>query len=402
MAIKPYSISLHNGTDWSRQHNIRGAGLDDKEEHIDANGYHKAFIDIPLKQSYFETFGMAIQEYNAKQTRSDRLIIDYLAKVRDEHKRSPSKKPHASYEMILEVGNREHHPSVEQSEKIMKEWLDEFQNRNPNVVVFGAYFHADEPEGAPHMHVDYYFVKRENKRGLSLQVSQNGALNEQGYFPIKENGKMVTPQTQFVRDSRELLRDISKEKGLYVDLEAKSSQGQKHLSTAEFKQTTKLKELQEQVSDKSKELEQVGNELTSARIEKEELERKNRIMEDIVQRTEFNIQEFSHLRKENASLKDEMKKKDEEISFLRKSINVLQRAFDYAKNFLKGYNIGPDGEKISMWKKFKSSFFNDKGKATYDEFQSVRHNTNINDDLYQHEMDYMTGERWDAPPGWDR
>ena len=80
-------------------------------------------------------------------------------------------------------------------------------------MVFGAYFHADEPDSAPHMHVDYYYVKRENKRGLSLQVSQNGALNEQGYFPKKEDGKFVTPQTQFQRDSRELLRSISQEKG---------------------------------------------------------------------------------------------------------------------------------------------------------------------------------------------
>lgn len=29
--IKPYSISLHNGTKWSRQHNIRGAGLDEQD-----------------------------------------------------------------------------------------------------------------------------------------------------------------------------------------------------------------------------------------------------------------------------------------------------------------------------------------------------------------------------------
>ncbi len=60
---------------------------------------------MPLRDSYYQTFGQAIVEYNAKQTRADRQIVDYLAKVKDEHKRSPSKKPHASYEMIFD--NRE-------------------------------------------------------------------------------------------------------------------------------------------------------------------------------------------------------------------------------------------------------------------------------------------------------
>ena len=71
------------------------------------------------------------------------------------------------------------------------------QKRNPNVVVFGAYFHADEPDSAPHMHVDYYYVKRENKRGLSLQVSQNGALNEQGYFPKKKMASLLPHKPSF-------------------------------------------------------------------------------------------------------------------------------------------------------------------------------------------------------------
>ena len=48
--------------------------------------------------------------------------------------------------------------------------------------MFGAYFHADEPGSAPHLHVDFILVKRQNKRGLSIQVSQEGALKEMGYY----------------------------------------------------------------------------------------------------------------------------------------------------------------------------------------------------------------------------
>lgn len=56
------------------------------------------------------------------------------------------------------------------------------QKNNPNAIVFGAYFHADEPGSAPHLHVDFILVKRQNKRGLSIQVSQEGALKEMGYY----------------------------------------------------------------------------------------------------------------------------------------------------------------------------------------------------------------------------
>nr|WP_172694107.1 plasmid recombination protein [Enterococcus faecalis] len=264
-SVMTYSISLHNGTKWSRQHNVRGARLARKEAHIDENGYHNAFIDKTLKQSYFETFGLAIQEYNAKQKRSDRQIIDYLAKVRDEHKRSPSKKPHASYEMILTIGNRDNHPSVYEAESVLKEWLEEFQKRNPNVVVFGAYFHADEPDAAPHLHIDYYFVKRKNKRGLSLQVSQNGALNEQGYFPTKdENGKLVTPQMQFQHDSRELLRDIALRRGLTVDKTIRG-ENHKHLDTDLFKKKSELDKVKSEITKAKQDLERIKKEESTTR-----------------------------------------------------------------------------------------------------------------------------------------
>lgn len=394
----PYSISLHNGTAWSRQHNRRGAGFPEKEEHIDPNGYKNAIIDIPLRQSYQETFGSAIQEYNAKQTRSERRILDYLGKVKDEHKKDPSRKPHASYEMILTVGNRDHHPSVQKSEEIMRAWLDEFQKRNPNVVVFGAYFHADEPDAAPHMHIDYYFVKRNNKRGLSLQVSQNGALTEQGYTPTKIDGKFVTPQTQFISDSRELLRQISKEKGLYVDLESKASMGRKHMDTKLFKQTTKSKELDQEIKQKSAQLKELESEIGFQKRKASELKSKTSIMEEVVERLDKKAGSINDVLAENERLKEEIKQKDEEISFLKKSINVLQRGFDFAKKMLKKLSMQENGVKVNLWQLFKHKLREENGREEYAEFRSVRENIDLNEELKQHELDYMDGSRRDVPP----
>lgn len=366
--MEPYSISLHNGTKWSRQHNIRGAGLAEKEAHIDPEGYHVAFIDKTIKESYNEVFGKAILDYNAKQKRNDRLITDYLAKVKDEHKRSPSKKPHASYEMIVEIGNRDHHPSVQKSEEALKSWLDEFQKQNPNVVVFGAYFHADEPNAGPHMHIDYYFVKRENKRGMELQVSQNGALNEQGYFPIKENGKMVTPQTQFVRDSRELLRSVAKEKGLYVDEQTKVESQRKHLETRQFKQVTKLKDLDQKVTTKQNQL--------------EELERKIAVQQNnynkLVKRSDdltIKVRSMEDLKTRNEELEFDNQSLRKRVSILEKAINVMQRAFDFAERFMKKFNLKQE----TQWSVFKKEFYDTEGKEEYDSFIGVRHDKTMNE-----------------------
>ena len=380
--MEKFSISLHNGTKWSRQHNVRGAGLAEKEEHIDPNGYHKSFIDKGIREAYNETFGQAILEYNAKQKRSDRMITDYLTKVKEEHKRTPSKKPHASYEMIVEVGNRDNHPSIEQSEEVLKEWLKEFQKRNPNVVVFGAHFHADEPDAGPHMHVDYFFVKRENKRGMALQVSQNGALNEQGYFPIKEGGKMVTPQTQFIRDSRELLREVAKEKGLSVDEQTKVSSQRSHMETDHFKKVTKLKELDQKVSARQTQLAKLDKEKAKEQVNYGLLKQKATKLED-------KIRSVNEIIRDNEELKEENERLRERVSFLEKSINVLQRAFDFAEKFLKRFNIGQS----KQWDTYKKEFFDKEGKEEYDSFTAVRHDTRLNE-RYAEEQKRLRQQDW--------
>ena len=381
--MERYSISLHNGTKWSRQHNVRGSGLAEKEEHIDPNGYHKSFIDKGIRESYNETFGQAVMEYNAKQKRSDRMITDYLTKVKEEHKRTPSKKPHASYEMIVEVGNRDHHPSVEESQEVLKSWLEEFQKRNPNVVVFGAYFHADEPEAGPHMHVDYYFIKRENKRGMSLQVSQNGALNEQGYFPVKEHGKMVTPQTQFIRDSRELLREVAKEKGLAVDEQTKVSAQRSHMETDHFKKVTKLKELDQKVTARQNQLAKLDKEKAKEQVNYGLLKQKARKLDD-------KIKSVNEIVRDNEELKEENERLRKRVSLLEKSINVLQRAFDFAEKFLKRFNI----DKSKQWDVYKNEFYQSEGKEEYDSFTAIRHDASLNERYAEEQKRLRQQQDW--------
>ena len=72
----PKTISFHNGTTWSRGHNIRDERYTDKQEHIDKalSDQNVTVRDVPVRQAYAEIFGQAVEEYNAKQKRSDRRI----------------------------------------------------------------------------------------------------------------------------------------------------------------------------------------------------------------------------------------------------------------------------------------------------------------------------------------
>ena len=65
---------------------------------------------------------------------------------------------------------------------------------------------------APHLHVDFILVKRQNKRGLTIQVGQEGALKEMGYYTTgsKKNKDLVTAQTRWQAAQRELLRTTAR------------------------------------------------------------------------------------------------------------------------------------------------------------------------------------------------
>ena len=76
-----YTISAHFGKKMSRDHNIRNRNITNSEDHIDPDGYFKIIEDRPIKQAYYKIFGQSVLEYNTKQTRSDRQIIDYHTKV---------------------------------------------------------------------------------------------------------------------------------------------------------------------------------------------------------------------------------------------------------------------------------------------------------------------------------
>ena len=70
-------------------------------ENVDADriSQNVVFVQRDLRGIYHELFDEAVEEYNAKQKRKDRIIQDYYNKIKDGHQE------HLFTEVIVQIGN---------------------------------------------------------------------------------------------------------------------------------------------------------------------------------------------------------------------------------------------------------------------------------------------------------
>lgn len=238
----PVTISTHNGTSVAREHNIRNKKVVSKENHINPDGIHETWIDEPIRQAYERLFGESVRNYNNKQTRPDRKINSYYNTI------CKDKKKHPVYEMIIGVygKSKDGSPicSIEQGKEIMKKFVDTWQERNPNLELIGAYYHADE-NGEPHVHLDYVPVAHGYIKGMETQTGLVKALSEQGF---EKNGR-ATAQIQWEKRENDYLTSLCEDVGLTVI--HPQIEGRKHIETQTFKLQKQIEELQEE-TDKLK------------------------------------------------------------------------------------------------------------------------------------------------------
>ena len=216
------------------------------EKHIDPNGVHEIWRDAELQDVYDELFGDAVKEYNNRQTRADRKIENYyqnvcadtrgklnaeLQKLVDKYKKQGRstagikvKGKHPAYELIVGIGSSEFDRDEdgkvirsddeyakplqskrideETGKNILMDYVLGWEKRNPNLELYGIYYHADEA-GVPHIHCDFVPWAGGFKQGMKKQTSINKALEAQGFF--------VTPEMEKEREDY-----IKANPGVYV------------------------------------------------------------------------------------------------------------------------------------------------------------------------------------------
>lgn len=230
------TISTHNGSTAHQAHNIRAEKVVSKEEHIDPNGIHETWIHEPVREAYHRLFDESVTRYNAKQTRIDRKIDDYYNKVKKD------KKQNLAYEMIIGIYGQD--CSAETGKAIMQKFVQGWQERNPNLVLIGAYYHADE-QGEPHVHIDYVPVAHGYTKGMDTQAGLVKALEEQGFT---KQGK-ITAQIQWEHRENTILEKLCNERGIHV--EHPKEEKKVHQETEIYKAEQKLKTLKNEIEELS-------------------------------------------------------------------------------------------------------------------------------------------------------
>lgn len=214
------TISTHCGSRFSQGHNRRDKKIVDKEEHIDKNGHHETWRDVDIKEAYKVLFQESVDEYNEKQKRKDRQISSYYDKIKEDGKK------HLGYEMIVGVYDK----GVDDDTKkaILREFFEGWDERNPNLVLIGAYLHNDE-QGEMHLHLDY-IPCYESAKGMSLQNGLKRALEQQG---IDEGASIhETRQINWQKRENALLEQLCNDRGIEVEHKPYTLE---HKSTLEYK-----------------------------------------------------------------------------------------------------------------------------------------------------------------------
>ena len=188
-----------------------------------------------IKEVYHELFDEALKEYNAKQTRKDRVIDDYYKKICSGKQEKPF------YEVIFQIGNKDDMAvgttEGDKAKEILTEFMQGFEARNPQLKVFSAHLHMDE--ATPHLHIDFIPYLSGSKRGLSTRVSLKKALEAQGF---KGEGKTDNERNLWIESEKEALAAVMKKHGIAWERKGTHLE---HLDVLNFKKEQRAKELAE-------------------------------------------------------------------------------------------------------------------------------------------------------------
>ena len=231
---------------------------------------NKVYVKESIKKVYHTLFGEALEAYNTKQTRADRRIDNYYEKIRT------SKQEKLFHELIVQIGNRDD-TNCNMLESVyaksaLEEYMNGFQERNPNLRVFNAVMHLDEE--TPHLHIDYVPFSTGNKRGLSTKVSLKGALKAQGFVGT---GRFDTEWKRWVESEKQCLAEIMEH---YQMKWLQKGTHEKHLSVYDYEKKMRKAEVEELGKEISGQKDTIASQSFMMEVNEEALQSQEQILEE--------------------------------------------------------------------------------------------------------------------------
>ena len=309
-------------------------------ENVDPDRVHLniCYQNENLKQVYRELFDESVERYNVGK-RKDRQITNYYEKIRQ------GKQEKLFHEVIFQIGNCEDMaagtPDGELAVKVLDEYIQDFQKRNPTLRVFSCYLHQDE--ATPHLHIDFVpYVTGWKGKGMDTRVSLKQALKSLGF---QGGNKHDTELNQWMNHEKEVLAEIAKHHG--IEWEQKGTH-EEHLDVYNFKKKERKKEVQE--LEQEKEYLTAENEGLTAQIaevradikmleeEKNQAQKDKEMAEQRAEKAEKELKSLEQHREQLQPIMDNVNKELREvgtIELLLPEAGSLERAATYRDKKIK-------------------------------------------------------------------
>lgn len=256
------------------------------------------------------------------------------------------------YEQILQLGGKDNHATREELLDVLKDYVKWHTENFPQAVILDMALHMDET--TPHVHIRRVF-EVETEDGKKLLQGQ--ALREMGLErpnPKLPNGQFNNELMTFTGMNRDKLNEIAIAHGLDIEVTDEKCKT-KHVQPAEYK----LKEINEEIEEKTKmnkqleqdikhsasEIEHLNDRLNAlhkdidkAELDKAELDKVEsdfQIANDRLQKTRDAIKEAERT---NKTLTEENEELTEVLDTQRKSLNQAKEAIKTVENWLYGYD----------------------------------------------------------------
>jgi len=321
------SIDEHNNRKYKNKNNQE---LNPALSHENVILVGSRYIVEDIKKVYKDEFTEAVYNYNLKQKREDRKILDYYTKINND------KQTNLACEMLFQFGDYDHwkDKTLEERKKmteVFKGVIDVLKDYN--IVTAQATIHYDE--SCPHMHLVGVPISKENKRGMEKQVSQNKVITLKNLDLIREDvEKMFAREYKRVYNEEVAIKHGSE---LPDHLDVK-----KYKKAKEIMKVAKDYEYNQEIKDTiEKELENTKEEIKEIeeKIIEAENEKENKIekIENVKKETNNLTNELTNLEEKNYSLNSEVKELETSKKAKEKEKDDIEKELDLYQKKIKDY-----------------------------------------------------------------
>lgn len=349
--------AIQNLKDLSDVNNHNHRAYDNKVDDIEIIiGTNNVIEDVIFL--YLKEFEEARNEYNNRQTRNDRKIVNYLQYVSDD------KKKDIACEIIIELGDMEFWEAQElsskkQMTKVFIGQVEKLKELLPEFKIANAVAHYDET--SPHLHIVGVPIKDGFKTGMKKQVCKSKVFTKEVLTKLQDDMRedcIGRYNEVFKQDAKLKL----KEKGRNLDFNVKDMKNYGKFKRSLEKNNEKIDNANkecENIEVKAEDIEKVLEKLKPLPFNKNNKQISNediRMVDDFAENVKKSIKSFKsmtklkstmeeiestyqNLKSENRELFRTVQIQQEEINNLKEEINFKDKIItDLKEKFLKVKN----------------------------------------------------------------